>query len=166
MRNSILCAFVLFTIGTTAIGIGAALIVKNTNNNHDNGILVVLIIIGVILMIFGKMFVISSIDCLRFNYVADEDFAHQPAIRVRHIRQIDTRIHPITTPEIEIVIDNTSKNKECVICLDVSNSGSLCKLKECDCAQSYYHESCLKKWVEQQASCPLCRKTIIQKINN
>lgn len=56
----------------------------------------------------------------------------------------------------------TMKNKHnnsspCIICFEELDDSNICELN-CSCLNKFYHENCLKKWIEKKNSCPICRK--------
>ena len=54
----------------------------------------------------------------------------------------------------KVLILNKNK-KECNICLDYINDNA-CKLQ----CKHLFHVNCIKKWININASCPICRKKI------
>lgn len=48
------------------------------------------------------------------------------------------------------------KNHECSICLSKGNK-ALCKT-ECE---HYFHITCIKEWLKDNSTCPICRRQII-----
>lgn len=46
--------------------------------------------------------------------------------------------------------------KECCICLDAGSS----KFMKLNC-EHLFHEKCIKQWIRQNNSCPICRNTVI-----
>lgn len=219
MRDSMLCGFLLLLIGSSSIGVGIALYIKNNKNvnckelrftfskeidtnmstffNQDTNctvvlqtdkyrspkevtlkiidgtcdncifqkknvqynILIILIIIGSVIVLVALLFILSCSNCCLCIYRNQNTVTRtQYRIETRHTT---IRVHPVITPKIDILVDNNTKNKECIICMDISESENmLCKLKKCDCTEALYHESCLKNWLEHSMSCPLCRKEI------
>jgi hypothetical protein len=55
---------------------------------------------------------------------------------------------------------------ECLICLEnfLQSKDRPRKIK-CDCTKNVYHESCLTQWFEKNCSCPVCRKSLNEKIH-
>jgi hypothetical protein len=56
----------------------------------------------------------------------------------------------------EIVIVNEDRDNECSICLE----SSINKFMKLNC-DHLFHEKCIKKWIENHNSCPICRDDII-----
>lgn len=50
-----------------------------------------------------------------------------------------------------------SKSNPCIICFEDFNDSDICEL-DCSCLNKFYHEKCLKAWIEKKSSCPICRK--------
>ena len=51
--------------------------------------------------------------------------------------------------------DVHSSNNECCICL--GNIAEGCKIRTLRC-QHFYHSECISRWLQVNATCPLCRK--------
>jgi hypothetical protein len=55
-------------------------------------------------------------------------------------------------------LQNThSKSNPCIICFEDFSDYDICELN-CSCLNKFYHEKCLKMWIEKKSSCPICRK--------
>jgi hypothetical protein len=52
-----------------------------------------------------------------------------------------------------------AKSNSCIICFDDFTNLDICELN-CSCINKFYHEKCLKSWIEKKSSCPICRKYI------
>ena len=70
------------------------------------------------------------------------------------------RKHDNRAIDIVLKISNVEKikesNTECCICLE-KGSNKFLKLK-CD---HLFHEKCIKNWIEDHNTCPICREDII-----
>ena len=53
-----------------------------------------------------------------------------------------------------------SDSNECVICLQVTNSGKLLGHDFNESVSHIFHEDCLKKWYQNHQICPICRSHI------
>ena len=53
-----------------------------------------------------------------------------------------------------------SDSNECVICLQVTNSGKLLGHDFNESVSHIFHEDCLKKWYQNHQTCPICRSHI------
>lgn len=49
------------------------------------------------------------------------------------------------------------KSNPCIICFENFVDSDICELN-CNCLNKFYHETCLKTWIEKKNSCPICRK--------
>lgn len=49
------------------------------------------------------------------------------------------------------------KSNPCIICFEEFTNSDICEL-DCSCLNKFYHEKCLKSWIEKKSSCPICRK--------
>jgi hypothetical protein len=59
----------------------------------------------------------------------------------------------------ETLKNKYSKSNPCIICFDDFTTLDICELN-CSCINKFYHEKCLKSWIEKKSSCPICRKYI------
>ena len=69
---------------------------------------------------------------------------------------------PLSFPEI--IIEDINKldegNKSCMICLEEFHSKE--KVTALPCLH-YFHTQCIKKWIQKQTSCPVCKFELTQK---
>ena len=70
-------------------------------------------------------------------------------------KEVDNLMKIIPHSRIE-KIDN---NLECIICLNIFKNGD--KISTLPC-QHIFHYNCLKKWIYEKRSCPLCKAEIYQ----
>ena len=56
------------------------------------------------------------------------------------------------------IYNNLFTNNECLICRDLINKIDFYKCKTC---VATFHNSCLRKWSEDNSNCPMCRKIIL-----
>lgn len=55
-------------------------------------------------------------------------------------------------------LKNSHKNSNpCIICFEEFKDNDVCELN-CSCLNKFYHEKCLRTWIEKKNSCPICRK--------
>jgi hypothetical protein len=54
-------------------------------------------------------------------------------------------------------IPNKKEDKTCPICFDDYDDNSMVLKTEC---MHHFHEECLKKWIERNKTCPICRTDI------
>ena len=59
---------------------------------------------------------------------------------------------------IEIDQSHVDRELECVICMSNNEVGD--KVLELHCAHMF-HEECLRKWLEEHSTCPLCREPVV-----
>ena len=60
---------------------------------------------------------------------------------------------------------NNMSKTDCSICMEnfIHNE----KIREINCnCNSIYHQKCITQWFEKKCSCPLCRKSLDEKINS
>ena len=56
-----------------------------------------------------------------------------------------------------------SEGENCVICLDEMELGS--KFASTRCGH-YFHQKCITKWLKESVTCPICRKNLMQDLND
>lgn len=90
---------------------------------------------------------IATVDALiRDALVRDRYPMHTPSNKVKTPKH-----NPMPMKRIKI----TPTNQECSICLDnISENAVKC----CQCGHCF-HEKCIKRWLENHTTCPLCRQT-------
>ena len=57
------------------------------------------------------------------------------------------------------VANQESNLGKCIICLEEFSLSPKAKLIQMDCSHEY-HQSCLVSWLENQKTCPICRRII------
>ncbi|ERN15143.1 hypothetical protein AMTR_s00056p00124480 [Amborella trichopoda] len=73
----------------------------------------------------------------------------------------------IQAPEISVAsfpgveVDDESSMGSCVVCMVVFEVGSMAK--QMPSCPHVYHEECIRKWLQRDNSCPLCRCRILEK---
>lgn len=60
-------------------------------------------------------------------------------------------------PTILIDLKRLSENKECTICYEEFEWHKYAKILPCG---HFYHETCIKCWLEKGKTCPYCRKKV------
>ena len=74
---------------------------------------------------------------------------------LRESREDQLPINPGETRNIKTsVIELNTSGKECSVCLDEFKVGDIFGKLPC---KHMFHEACIKKWFEQNNSCPICR---------
>jgi hypothetical protein len=53
-------------------------------------------------------------------------------------------------------------SEDCTICLEMFDPAEEIVMLPCGCFQPY-HPKCIMSWLEKKASCPLCRKDLLNK---
>lgn len=77
----------------------------------------------------------------------------------RLIRKVRHQIcHQILYEDLSCVEKQISE--DCLICLEIFHSSDKIVLLPCGCFQPY-HPECIVMWLEQKASCPLCRTDLL-----
>jgi FMN phosphatase YigB (HAD superfamily) len=54
-----------------------------------------------------------------------------------------------------------NKKLHCIICLENYKYNDLIALMKCD---HTYHYNCIKKWLNHNPNCPICRKDVIEEV--
>ena len=54
-----------------------------------------------------------------------------------------------------------NKKLHCIICLENYKYNDLIALMKCD---HRYHYNCIKKWLNHNPNCPICRKDVIEEV--
>jgi hypothetical protein len=63
-----------------------------------------------------------------------------------------------------VQFNNNMTKTDCSICMEnFENNEDLCEIN-CNC-NSVYHKECIIQWFEKKCSCPLCRKSLDEKIH-
>ncbi|CAL8074323.1 unnamed protein product [Calicophoron daubneyi] len=81
---------------------------------------------------------------------------------IRFVRH-NAGVPPATKEELDrlpcfaITNSQTEQFKSCAICMEPYQSGESCMQMKCE---HVFHTDCLRKWLEQHASCPMCRKDL------
>lgn len=59
---------------------------------------------------------------------------------------------------------NNMSKTDCSICMENFIHNEEIREINCNC-NSIYHQECITRWFEKKCSCPLCRKSLDEKIN-
>jgi E3 ubiquitin-protein ligase DOA10 len=54
---------------------------------------------------------------------------------------------------------------DCVICFSEMNKDEE-QLEGCDTCKKYFHQECINRWKQHNATCPLCRGALVGSGNN
>lgn len=101
---------------------------------------------------------ISILRRLLSDYIDGPDSESDNELPVRDLApKIDIEKVIQSLPTILIDFKRLSENKKCIICLEKFELKKYAKLLPCG---HYYHETCIKCWLDERKTCPCCRKDV------
>ncbi|KAH7840587.1 hypothetical protein Vadar_018917 [Vaccinium darrowii] len=108
------------------------------------------------LLVITSLFLYSSCRKL-YRHTTETSDSHDPSSQPRGL-------DPSTIKSFPIVLHKSSGKKtadesECCVCLGVFGEGE--KVKVLPNCRHCFHSECVDKWLSSQASCPLCRSSLL-----
>ncbi|KAL1548789.1 putative E3 ubiquitin-protein ligase RHC1A [Salvia divinorum] len=112
-------------------------------------------------------------ETLGFRRETGGDYFVGPGVEefLQHVTQSDQRVPPPASrssidalPTIKILKKHVRAHSTCAVCREDFQLGSPVRKLPC---KHLYHSDCIVPWLEQRASCPVCRQELIsQQVGN
>ncbi|KAI6226078.1 hypothetical protein M3Y95_00764100 [Aphelenchoides besseyi] len=98
--------------------------------------------------------------CCIFLMVQARHYYFRISTKIRKHLQHQKIVYHISTCYAEASEDDLKKNDTCTVCWETMRSA-----RKLPCGHSF-HEVCLRRWLEQDSSCAICRQTLALNLNH
>lgn len=106
------------------------------------------------------IFILMSVFVYSYIYITNRFVK----MALEEIRYPEWNINLIDLFTRKISYNNNIQKTDCSICMENFKLNEELREINCSC-NSIYHTDCIVKWFEKKCSCPLCRRSLDEKIH-